>query len=90
MELLQQNVKNYGIERGYNMPVHIPVESMSDQLADAIKSIDESVKKMQASGINDEAIVLLLWHSIGQKNIRKTDIENVLWGLRNLKSAYLK
>lgn len=70
------------------MPVHIPVESMTDELAAAIKSIDEGVRKMQQSGIKDEAIVILLWHHIGQKNINKRDIENVLWGLRTLKKAY--
>jgi hypothetical protein len=68
----------------------IEVQSFTDELANQLKQVSSAATALANSGVEEETIVLLLWHKIGQKNIKKSDIENVLWGLRNLKSTYLK
>lgn len=70
--------------------VQIEVESISEEIAEAIRNIDAAVKKMSASGLSDKAIVVLLQDLIGPRNIKRMDIENVLWGMRNLKQTYLE
>jgi hypothetical protein len=68
----------------------IEVQSFTDELASQVRQISDATTALLNSGVEEEVIVLLLWHKIGQKNISKGAIENVLWGLRTLKSTYLK
>ena len=56
-------------------------------LAEAIKRIGDATRKLDASGLNDKAIVLLLSHSSG---VSKTEVSNVLWALRNIEQTFLK
>ena len=49
-------------------------------LAESIRAIGKSVRKLDASGLSEKAIELLLSHAR----------RNVLWALRNLERIYLK
>lgn len=67
----------------------IEVQSMTDELAEAIKSIDKAMQVISNSAIEQRTIVLLLKDHLGN-SIRKDQIEDVLRGLNNLKRNYLK
>lgn len=56
-------------------------------LATSIRTIAEGVRKMDAAGLSERAVVLLLSNSSG---VSQREIKNVLWALRNLESHYLK
>jgi hypothetical protein len=56
-------------------------------LAESIRKIGDATRRLDASGLNDKAITLLLSSLSG---VSKTDVGNVLWALRNLEASYLK
>lgn len=70
-------------------PVKIEVQSMTDELAEAIKNIDNAMQAIANSEIKQSTIIVLLKDYLGQR-IRKDQIQDVLFGLNNLKSTYLK
>lgn len=56
-------------------------------IAQSIKKISEGVEAMDRAGLSERAIKVLLKDASGQSNIA---VQDVLWGLRNLKHFYLK
>lgn len=56
-------------------------------LADAIVKIGEACDELKKSGLNQEAIVVLLRHKTG---VSMRDINSVLSGLRQLRGWYCK
>lgn len=56
-------------------------------IAQSIKKIGDSVDSLNSSGLNDKAIKILLAHASGEN---QATVQNVLWGLRNLRAMYLK
>lgn len=70
------------------------VQSLDDQdnvpleiIAQSIKAISDSVKKMRQLSLNNKAIILLLHDS---SKVSKTQIHNVLMAMENLEDEYLK
>ena len=59
----------------------------AEVVAQAIKSIADSIQQMDKSGLSEKAIVLLIKDASGES---MTSVKNVLWGVRNLKRLYLK
>lgn len=53
-----------------------------DDIAEEIKRVDQAMQTINASKLTQEAIVTLLRRSTGES---KRSIENVLWGLNNIK-----
>ena len=66
----------------------IIVESMSDELAKAIKQISEAMQKIESSGLKKKTIVILLKDYLGN-TVRKDQIESVINGLNALERTYL-
>lgn len=67
----------------------IEVQSVSDELAEAIRNIDTAMQAVSKSGLKESTIIVLLKDSLGNR-VRKDQIQEVLWGLNNLKKTYLK
>lgn len=67
----------------------IEVQSVSEELAEAIKNIDTAMQALSKSGLKESTIIVLLKDMLGN-SIRKDQIQEVLYGLNNLKSRYLK
>jgi hypothetical protein len=59
----------------------------AEVLAKAIQQIGDAVRRLDACQLNERAIVLLLSNASG---VGKTETQNVLWGLRNLETLFLK
>lgn len=56
-------------------------------LAEAIVKIGQAAEALKASGLNEEAIVILLQ---AKTKVGKRDIETVLHGLRRLRGWYCR
>lgn len=72
------------------MPTHIPVESMTDEIAESIKKVSDAAESMERSGLSRRAIVVLLQESIGSRRVTRDQILLVLDHLPRLKKIYLK
>lgn len=66
----------------------IEVTSYSDELAEAVKSVSDAMKGMQASGVSDRLIITLIKDY--NPRLKKTDIETVLVTMRDLARYYLE
>ena len=66
--------------------VVIPVE-VFDDVAEQIKRIDEAMAHIDAGSLKRTAIVTLLARTTKES---RSSIENVLWGLNDLRRQYLK
>lgn len=70
----------------------VPVEV----LAESIKAIAESVRKLRAGPLNEKALVLLIQHNTrgagayGSGKVGTTEIRAVLDSMDSLEAAYLK
>lgn len=71
------------------MPTHIPVQSMTDDLAKSIRQIDAAVKSIASSGVKRETLVVLIKAHLGSR-IAVADIRNVLTSLDKLADIYLE
>ena len=71
------------------MSTQIKIQSVSDELAEAIKNIDTAMQQISNSGLKQTTIIVLIKDILGQR-IKKQDIQDVLWSLNQLKSTYLK
>lgn len=69
--------------------VKIEVESMSDELAESIRRIGNATRAMQASGLKQSAIVVLIKDQLGV-TFKKSEIERVLNALNRLEATYLE
>lgn len=63
-----------------------PPES-TEILAEAITRISAGLTKLQDSGLNQEAIIVLIQH---KTKLPKRDIQNVLWAQRQLAAWYCR
>ena len=72
------------------MPTHIPVQYVTDEIAEAVKTVSEAAQKMENSGLNRRAILVLLQESIGSRRVTRDQISLVLDHLPRLKAIYLK
>lgn len=61
---------------------------INEDFADMAESIEKVIQAGEAllkSGLTRDAIVILIQQKVGVSNIRKGDIENVLWAIPRLK-----
>lgn len=65
----------------------IEVQSYSDELAEAVKSISDAMKGMQASGVSERLMVALIKDY--SPRLAKRDIETVLSTMKDLGRYYL-
>lgn len=65
----------------------IEVQSYSDELAEAVKSVSAAMKGMQASGVSERLVVALVKDY--NQRLTKDQIEKVLRALNGLASYYL-
>lgn len=72
------------------MPTHIPVQYVTDEIAEAVKNVSEAAEKMESSGLSRRAILVLLQESIGSRRVTRDQISLVLDHLPRLKAIYLK
>jgi hypothetical protein len=79
--MLKQNIKNIKIVKNQEKPE--PVEI----LAEAVIRIGENMEKLQKNGLNERAIIALLYD---YTKIPKRDIELVLHSLAKMKGWYCR
>lgn len=71
-------------------PKQIEVQSVTDEIAQNIKTVADAMKALNASGLQQKTIVILLQEAIGSKYITRDQIRYVLDELPKLDKTYLK
>ncbi len=62
-------------------------EVPKDILAEAIVKIADAAERLASSGLNEDAIVVLL---VARTHVNKSDVRTVLTGLRDLRRTYCR